>query len=477
MLDSIKHFFQVVPYPVWSILAILVILIFISYAWEQVKWWWLNTWMSFPLIGRIPRLSKDLQLINNGPWFQSERAICSAYQEYVNVIAEKDYKNMCAYLAYVDDHGRTPMPKWLLLALVLMVVIEALGFSYVLAGFTIPGASENVQQYGTFGIAIMVSFVLLLWTHKMGEELYQNSIRNTCNRLWVNDRSEKKPLNIRTQTVSLEEPQDIDKDKPDYTRILNRGEVDYLPKYTNTIVGAILIIAVAIGATYVRIQVLDQMLSNEVVSKSEQIHLSGDSLDMGADVKLPAADKAMDIAANNKALENSVDIERHGGWGTFIVLAIIFLGLQWLSTHLGKEHCFYGKDSKKAYKSVGKYTSYADVVAHYNYVCRVAQNKLHDLQQRMVVNGSREGARITPSTKFLDFIAETRKDELNSENFDAVLIAKRLHSLSTKDEKLKLLNELKLTKIQMDEVTLRLKDLKGQAEQTLQLSDELDGML
>ena len=497
MIETIKEFFQVAPYAAWSILFVLIILIFVSYAWESVKWWWLNTWNSFPVIGRIASSSKDFQLKDNGPWYASEWNLCGKYQEYVALMDENAFNEHKSYLALAQDNGRSNMSGWLWIVVIAMVFVEAMGFSYVLAGFTIPGASENLQQLGAIGVALLISLILLFATHAMGHELYKNSIKNTCDRLWNNDKTSNKPVNIRGETVKLSDPQDIDKGMPEYTRILNRGEITTLPSHKATILTVIFIVIIAIGATYVRGQVLEKMLNNEVVDKSEQVHLTSDGLDMGANVKLPSADKTQDKLASEEAFQGSVSNERRGGWATFIVLAFIFVGLQGLGIYFGFRWSFYGKESKDAYNKVGKYSTYADVRDRYNYVFGVAQTNLNELQKRMITNANRLQETVNPSKKFSDFLMEIRTDkekdnvdqksytkktvpaeaaqenpiEVPSSSFDAKEIAKKLNGFANKNEKLKFLEEAKLTETQQEQVAIILDEIKNK------INSKLDGLL
>lgn len=501
MLESIKEFFQVAPYAAWSILTVLVILIFIAYAWDQVKWWWLNTWMSFPVIGRIARMSKDLDRTHDNAWFKSEKALCSAYMPYVRVMDEHDYHEKVDYLVYAGDNGRTFMPGLLWPVIIAMVFVEAMGFSYVLAGFTIPGASENLQQVGAYGIAFLISAVLIFLTHFAGHELYVNSKINSARLNWIED---NKAYNLGTETVPLAKPQSTDAGQPEYTRIINRIG-SKVASYKLTVFAAIFITGVAIGATYVRGQVLEKMLSDEVVGKAEQIHIASDGLDMSLDIKLPASDKAQDQAAQQGASSDSINTERHGGWGTFIVLAFIFLGLQLLSIFFGFRWGFAGQNSKEAFKAIGggRYATYAEVLDQYYYVCDAAQEKLEDLQQRMVERNSLIGSQSVVASKktFADFIAEKRKETaVDRENqrdhsrnedqarktvasqpasapiFDIETTLKELNKLDSKEDKKKFIAAL--SEVQQADVMNALKAAKeSEAAKAAKLNSELDGLL
>lgn len=416
MIDSIKALFATAPGIAWSIVCVLLAAVVIAATWEHVKWWCWNTWVSFPVIGRIARLSKDINPDpGNSKWLKSEWQLCSEYQEFIRVKDKHDYDEKSAYLVNAGDNGRHPMPKWLWPIIVAMVFVEAMGFSYVLAGFTIPGASENMQQAGAYGIAFLISTLLIFLTHFSGHELFRNSVISTARREWVESGRKGQ---LKTGTVSLDMPQSTDADQPEYTRRINRVGKS-IASYGVTIGTAVFIVFIAIGATYVRGQVLEKMLNDEVIGKTEQAQTaastSSDGLDMSADVKLPAADQSQDAAAQNKAAQDSTSTERKGGWGTFIVLAVIFVALQVLGIFFGYNWGFAGQNSKEAYKAKGggKFTDYNHLASYYDHRKDVAQSRLGDLQQRLMernVEIGNTGVHVGQNT-FRDYLHEHRKSK------------------------------------------------------------------
>ena len=144
----------------------MLALVVVATLWQQLKWWWFNTWVNFPVIGRIATLSRDANEDVSYPgWFSGERTLCQEYKNFVHVQDEHDFNEKVTYLTKAGDNGRRNTPGWIWLLTVSMVFVEALGFSYVLAGYTIPGASENLQQTGAYGIAFLISVILVAFTH------------------------------------------------------------------------------------------------------------------------------------------------------------------------------------------------------------------------------------------------------------------------------------------------------------------------
>jgi energy-converting hydrogenase Eha subunit F len=412
MLDSIKELFSTAPVLAWSVVGVLIALTVIAAMWEKVRWWWMNTWMSFPIIGKIPRYAKDINTDSRDEsWFKSEKALCSEYKQFVSVISEHDYNEKIDYLVYAGDNGRTLMSGWLWPVIIAMVFIEAMGFSYVLAGFTIPGASENMQQLGAYGIAFLISGLLIFLTHFTGHELYVNSKINDARRKWQQDGREYK---LESGTVPLSKPQSMDAAYPEYTRRINRIGSS-LATYNMAIGTTLFVVIIAIGATYVRGQVLDKMVQQEVAGQVAQVkstELVSDGLDMDA-ILLPAADSAQDQSAQTKVINESAASDIHGGWATFIILAFIFVGLQALGVFFGFRWGFAGQNSKQAFKAIGngKFATYSEVLDYYNYVSDTAQSKLEDLQQRLMERNAEIGTKGVHASKntFRDFMRDQRQ--------------------------------------------------------------------
>lgn len=405
-----KEFFAAYPALAWSLVSIMLALVVVATLWEKVKWWWLNTWMSFPIIGRIARLSHDTSRDASYPdtaWLKSETTLCDAYNHFITVHDEHDYHEKVRYLKYAGDTGRRSVPGWIWLLTVAMVFVEAMGFSYVLAGYTLPGASEDLQQTGAYGIAFLISIILVALTHFAGHELYVAGKVANARRQW---QEKDRPGDLWDGTISLAEPQSIDDGRPVYARLLNRvGTI--VPSYKITVLTAVFVLFVAVFATYVRGQVLEKSLHQEVVGASAQTVGGFDGLDMSTDVQLPAADLAQDQDTLSKVKEDEVSIDRHGGWATFIVLAFVFVFLQILGVLFGYRWGFAGLESASAFRGTGsgRFSSYADVRKQYEQIAAVAQAKLGDLQQRLQQRNSTSGTRGIGTTRtFYDYMALQR---------------------------------------------------------------------
>lgn len=418
MLDTIKELFSTSPVLAWTIVSVMFAMLVMVTLWEKLKWWWLNTWMSFPLIGRIANLSKDINRDTmDKAWFKAEKALCRDYKKFIRIQDEHDFNEKVEYLTKAGDNGRKPTPNWIWTLTVAMVFVEAMGFSYVLAGYTLPGASENMQQTGAYGIAFLISIILVALTHFAGHELHQSTQIKNARREWVEEGRKGK---FTTGTMPLAKSQSTDDGQPAYTQLANR--VGTHESYKLAGLTVVFVVIVAIFATYVRGQVLEKTLHEEVVGKIAEMNVptaaNADGMNMAVKVAgnpaLPDADIAQNQATKDKAVMDEVNIDRHGGWGTFIVLAFVFVFLQILGVIFGYRWGFAGQNGLAAYRAIGsgRYTTYSDVRERYREIADVAQAKLENLQQRLMDRNAQTGTDGMHTSKtFYDFMEVSRQDD------------------------------------------------------------------
>ncbi|MYN02441.1 hypothetical protein GTP41_10050 [Pseudoduganella sp. DS3] len=408
-----KEFFQTYPLLAWSVVSTLCAAVVIMLLWEKVKWWWFNTWVSFPVVGRIARLSRDPSADQSFPgWYTAERTLCQEYKDFAHIQDEHDFNEKKTYLKKAGDNGRSAMPGWIWALTVAMVFVEAMGFSYVLAGYTIPGASENLQQTGAYGIAFLISVVLVAFTHLAGHQLYRSNLIKNARKVWVANGCEP-PL--KDGTLGLDEPQSKDNHEPACNQLCSR--VGAHPNYFLCWGTLVFVVVIAGFATYVRGQVLEKELAARVTLAGQQITQgaspAADGMDMSAGaVRLPGADEASDNIADKKAVADEASLDRHGGWATFIILAFIFVFLQILGVIFGFRWGFAGKESSQANRDIGggRYSSYAAVRENYRRTADTAQARLAVLQQRIMKNTGDSGTVGTRLKKtFRDFMQESRE--------------------------------------------------------------------
>ena len=396
MIEFLEDFLVTQRLLISIILLSLITAVIIMKYWDRVKFWWTCTWYSFPVIGKISKLSKDITS-RDGNWFSSETTLCSDFYRYYNFKgANPEHYDICKdYLKKIDETGRKPFPLIMWIVVFALVILEALGFAYVLAGFTIPGASESLQQYGAFGIALIISIILVGFTHWTGHEVYKNSILKKIRTYYSNDRREDKK-NLEPDSKVKLENNNIDDEEKNYSQLLNRVSTNatVTPTWIVSIVTAIFVVVIAIGATYVRGQVLEKQLTEEKSMTQTNVY----------EQSLPTSLVQTQESADTKAFDEAQDSDRKGGWATFIVLAVLFIFIQLLGILFGMKWGFAGKKSEEAFNYIDGFDNKQDYIEYYKRkkesISRIAEQKLKLLQQRM----NQRGTQISSSAEGMNLL-------------------------------------------------------------------------
>jgi len=398
----------------------VILLAFIITHWQEVKFWWLNFTYNFPVIGKISRLAKDIEGFDeNHKWFYSEERLCRDYYNFYEKVDVDDesYDEAKDYLHAVGELGRKPTPTFIWVMIFVLVIVEAFGFAYVLAGFTIPGASEATQQKGAVGVAAMLAILLVWLTHLTGQELHKNTLIKKIRRWYKNDNaggSNWRDLKPDEQLITIDNTFD-DKDSPNYIRMLNRLDVNDKVKttYTKTMLTLAFIIAVAIGATYIRHQVLVQEIASAhesavnifnddsgspfgdsgASSDNDVGALFGDtdSKDAEDDLASLFGSDTPKAQSSSKPAQSSANIEdetnQKGGDATFMILGLLFVFIQILGIFFGMHYDFAGRESKEAYACLRGFSTKKAFLSYYEraktHIARVAQKQLQKLQHKM----------------------------------------------------------------------------------------------
>jgi hypothetical protein len=381
--------------------ALLVVLL-VMY-WDRVSLWALNVLYSLPLIGRVSRLSSDITKVAGDEWYKSERKLCSDYKRHVRAQDRQQFLECQMYLEKSGDAGRTPFPFGIWVLIIGLVFVEALGFSYVLAGWTVPGASENTQVQASYGIAFMLSVVLVFLTHLTGHELHRSLQIRRAQMHWSQDANSNSFTSAAfTLARTLTNPADsqaADDRQPRYAQLLARVGDD--ASYARTILTAVFVVAVAVFATYVRLETFELQQTEETIGAADPYYSEA-----------PAELSAVQAAADDKARAEAGATRSSASLATFILLAVIFVFLQILGVLFGMKWGFAGKESALAYKLTGggRFSSFDEYKSfYYDRVADAAQSKLDSLRQKMQKKGSKHGKRLELTPKsFVHFVEDER---------------------------------------------------------------------
>jgi len=433
------------------IFSIILLAFFITH-WKEVKFWWLNFSYNFPIVGKISELSRDIEGFDeNHKWFYSEERLCRDYYNFYEKV-DKDsesFDEAKAYLHSVGELGRKPTPTLIWVMIFALVIIEAFGFAYVLAGFTIPGASEATQQKGAIGVAAMLAILLVWLTHMTGQELHKNTLVQKIRRWYKNDNaggSNWRDLKPDEKLITMDNTFD-DKKSPNYIRMLNRLDANDKVKttYTKTLLTLLFIGVVAIGATYIRGQVLEQEIasSHEVamdIFNSDASPFENTNADSDDDIGTLFGDSKAntnaedDLASlfgsndskvatpakstSSESIEDATN--RRGGWATFIILGLMFVFIQILGIFFGMHWDFAGRESKEAYECLKGFSTKKAFLSYYEklktHIARVAQQQLQKLQHKMNIINDNSGTDAETSALLRNNKDRTFKEYLTFED-------------------------------------------------------------
>ena len=395
----------------------VIVLAFIITHWQEVKFWWLNFTYNIPVIGKLSILARDIEGFDeNHKWFYSEERLCRDYYNFYEKVDVDDesYDEAKDYLHAAGELGRKPTPTFIWIMIFVLVIVEAFGFAYVLAGFTIPGASEATQQKGAIGVAAMLAILLVWLTHLTGQELHKNTLIKKIRRWYKNDNaggSNWRDLKPDEKLITIDNTFD-DKDSPNYIRMLNRLDVNDKVKttYTKTILTLAFIIAVAVGATYIRHQVLVQEIASSHESAMNIFNddaspfgesdanedadvgaLFGDSGSDDAKEDLSSLfgdeSKASPAASTRTGTNIEDETNQKGGDATFMILGLLFVFIQILGIFFGMHYDFAGRESREAYDLLRGFSTKKAFHSYYEraktHIARVAQKQLQKLQHKM----------------------------------------------------------------------------------------------
>jgi len=405
----------------------MIVLAYIITHWYEVKFWWLNITYNFPIFGKLSSLAKDIEGFDEShKWFYSEERLCRDYYNFYQKV-DKDsesFDEAKAYLHAAGELGRKPTPTFIWIMIFVLVIVEAFGFAYVLAGFTIPGASEATQQKGAVGVATILSVLLVWLTHMTGQELHKNTLIKKIRRWYKNDNAggtNWRDLKPDEKLVTIDNTFDDEK-SPNYIRMLNRIDVNDRVKttYTKTILTLLFIGVVAIGATYIRGQVLTQEIasshdaainifnadsspfSGADVSKDEDIaalfgdDVSSDTEDDLASLFGKSENTKIDTIKTAHSVESVEDeTNRKGGWATFLILGLMFVFIQILGIFFGMHWDFAGRESKEAYICLRGFSTKKAFLSYYENmktdIARISQKQLQKLQHKMNIINDNSG--------------------------------------------------------------------------------------
>ncbi len=389
-------------------LALFTLALFLAMlANRKVRFLLMDFWTRFPLIGGIARLSKDTGESNNG-WRHSEEKLCGQYKKYVDMIGQKTFDNNIEYLRLSGDLGRHPVPAYAYGLLFILLVMEALGFSFLLAKWTAEGGSTNMQTMVAYAIVMVLAIILAIIMERAGHQFFRTSILRNCFTSFKSSRNTRGNEEYFSRTMSLSNPQNLDEQEQEHVRTVNRVATGKQDKgsYGWGVVAIAAIVIIAAGSVYMRYQALNgeqirETTGNSVANNSDPFATLGN-------VAMPEEESNSQSTADAKAEQDAHESRKGEGLAAFAILGFIFVATQIVGMGIGYRYGFAGRESKAAYSMIHGCSTYDQYLSVVRPIVDIASGRLKDLQQRME---ERLGTRLGSQKTFHDYLAEKKKGE------------------------------------------------------------------
>jgi hypothetical protein len=343
---------------------------------------------TLPLIGRLARFSKDYSESNSqAGWLNVENTLCRDYARHCTAISQEEFDNNILYLKKTYDHGRREIPMWVIGMLGLLVMMEALGFSYILGGLMAAEASENIRTALMVGIVLVLATILIWVTHQAGHQYFRTSLLRHCFREFQKDKRPDRAFS--SEIVSLDQDQHVDDAQPTHVQCVNRviNKPGDLGNHAWAWIAGVLVVTIAVGSIVLRVDAM-HVAQAEMADSSVAAMPGGGEAAAAADPALadpaampdPAAAPAASpppaaaAAAPQAAKENAALMG-------FIMLAIIFVVTQMVGVGVGLRYGFAGKQSKLAHKATNGHAEYGSYFAPVEQKMMIANARLLKLHQ------------------------------------------------------------------------------------------------
>ena len=374
-----------------GIFGALSTLLILALNWDKVRYMVMRFWHGLPFIGSVARYAGKARVdhtVDKDGWLSSEKALCEHYYTYfTDVDKDPEYFRKCEdYLAKVGESGRSSSPFWVVPLSAFLLILEAVGFAYVLGPFINREISANDLQLLTWSVASFLALISGFLAHIAGHQIHHNSLVKKARHWWTGD-----DATTRDQQIGKVKPLTIDRTYEDnqatlYNQILARipTNTDVTPRYKWIALFVGVIVFIAVAAFWIRTEQLNA-LETELVA--EMTITVGNQTKANSPFDLPIESGEVNAAASGLAIQDKIDAEHRASLVTFVVLSVIYIAIQLIALWLGIVYGFAGRYSKRAYQLTSKFDSADDMLrwmeqekarisSHANHKLRMLQNKV-----------------------------------------------------------------------------------------------------
>lgn len=362
-MDELKLFLVAYWQLITAFVSFMLFVLALKVWWSEVRFFMMRLGWSFPVIGGLAKAGRKDHKIDANGWYPVEGLICADfYKHYKKFNQNPDYYERCAnYLNKVEESGRSEKGPFLWILIIGLILLEAVGFAYVLAPFMAKNASSNEQTMLAWFVAFLLSIAAVFLTELTGKEWHKNSLLKKIRGWWEIESKDDKAADscnlMPDSNISIDTTYN-DNNSPKYKQVLNRvfANSNVTPNYTATVVTLAYICFLAVGAYLVRSYTLDaentemvnQAVMYEQVAADDPMALLEQSAASDDDITLPAELAKVNETATEKAEDEATSARSSASRVTFIILSVIFVMIQVVGIYFGYAFSFAGKESIKA---------------------------------------------------------------------------------------------------------------------------------
>ena len=398
LFDTLSTALAAYRYVVWPLVGLMVLAIVVMRWWDEVKYFFLNLGCSFPVVGYVASASRRSQVEgreegSDTTWYKTERELCAKYHRfYERVNKDAAFYEKCAnYLNKVEERGRKPTGMVLWIASIFLVILEAFIFALVLSPFIATNISANQAEFSAIIVSLLIGTILVPATHLMGAEIHKNGLISKA-RLWhMQAKRDNDAQKLQSDSNVDLDHTDLDNGQPKYLHIINRVQhnATVTPTWWKTIIAVVLISVFAVGAYLIRSSTINEMETQQVNASPYSMSESDSPFSSGGNspFELPSEAVADGQQADERAASEVADDRIFAYKLTFIILSVIFVGVQIIGVLIGMFRSFAGIQSKEAagyitgFSSAGEFAAYHELKREQ--VARDAEAQLSSLQERI----------------------------------------------------------------------------------------------
>lgn len=411
-MESVKLFFILYWQAISLALSFMVFVLVVRHWWDEVRYFFMRMGWSFPLLGGIARAGRSTHKLGEDGWYPIETQLCGDfYRRYNSFNKSPDYYQKCDdYLNKSEELGRSEKGIFLWGLIIGLILLEAVGFAYVLAPFMAKNASSNEQTMLAWFVAFLLSIAAVFLTELTGKEWHKNELIKKIREWWGNDQAATRQNLQPEKNISIDQTYG-DNDSAKYIQLLNRvpANATVTTSYKVTIITIAYIISLAVGAYLVRSYTLEadttesvnqgQIFETEQSSDSDPfaamenagkaaLAKAATSATQSSDgIELPEELAEVNHQADVKAKDEVTVARTSASKVTFIILSVIYVMIQVVGIYFGYAFSLIGKESKKARRYTKDFNSASELnewlKLKRELISADAENYLQQLQERL----------------------------------------------------------------------------------------------